>query len=139
MNDIAKVSHLFKFNNYADDSTLFSTLQTFGNPIDEMINHELHKVSYWLKVNKLSLNIEKTKYMIFAPHNKSINDINIQVDGKKIDRVKIFLLPVKYMCIYGCVYVHTCMYMYIYVYLYVYGCMCVNVCLYMCIIMYFIY
>ena len=30
--------------------------------------------------------------MIFSPHNKSINDINIQVDGKKIYRVKIFIL-----------------------------------------------
>ena len=83
MNDIAKVSHLFKFISYADDSTLSSTLQTFVNPLDEKINHELHKVSYWLKVNKLSLNIENTKYMIFSSHNKSINDINIQVDGKK--------------------------------------------------------
>ena len=61
MNDFAKVSYLFKFINYADDSTLSSTLQTFGNLLDEMINHELLKVSYWLKVNKLSLDIEKTK------------------------------------------------------------------------------
>ena len=63
MNDIAKVSHLFKFINYADDSTLY--LVPCRHQIDEMIYHELHKVSYWLKVNKLSLNIEKTKYMIF--------------------------------------------------------------------------
>ena len=65
MNDIAKVSYLFKFINYADDSTLSGTLQIFGNLLDEMINHELLKVSYWRKVNKLSLNIEKTEYMIF--------------------------------------------------------------------------
>ena len=43
VNDIANVSRLSKFINCADDSTLPNTLQSFGNPVDEMINHELIK------------------------------------------------------------------------------------------------
>ena len=92
MNDISKVSHLFHFINYADDSTLSSTLQSFGNPVQVMINHELKKISNWLKANKLSLNIEKTKYMIFHPRNKAVNDVRIQIDGKDISRVVNFNL-----------------------------------------------
>ena len=53
-------------------------------------------------------------------------------------RHNALMFAVKYICIYRCVYVHTCEYMHIiiYVYLYVYGCTCVNVCLYMCILFY---
>ena len=34
------------------------------------INNELDKLSLWLKLNKLSLNIEKTKCLIFRSANK---------------------------------------------------------------------
>ena len=81
MNDISSVSNHFHFINYADDSTLSSTLRTFGNSTIDELNTELH-VSTWLKVNKLSLNIEKTKYMIFRSHNKIIHPLNIKFDGK---------------------------------------------------------
>ena len=60
MNDISSVSNHFHFSNYADDSTLSSTLRTFGNSTIDELNTELQHVSNWLKVNKLSLNIEKT-------------------------------------------------------------------------------
>ena len=36
--------------------------------VKELINNELDKVYTWLCVNRLSLNIEKTKFIIF--HNK---------------------------------------------------------------------
>ena len=82
MNDISSVSKHFHFINYADDSTLSSTLRTFGNSTIDELNTELQHVSTWLKVNKLSLNIEKTKYMIFRSHNKIIHPLNIKFDGK---------------------------------------------------------
>ena len=46
----------------------------------------------WLAINKLSLNINKTKYMIFHAINKSIEGIipNLVVSGIKIDRVNSF-------------------------------------------------
>ena len=36
------------------------------------INEELFKVCSWLAVNKLTLNIEKTNYIIFRPRQKTI-------------------------------------------------------------------
>ncbi len=47
---------------------------------------ELSKLSIWFKANKLSLNINKTNYIIFGHKGKNIG-INIQIDGQKIERV----------------------------------------------------
>ena len=38
---------------YADDTTLYSTLDVFGNYISKNLNLELTKVADWLKLNKL--------------------------------------------------------------------------------------
>jgi len=35
------------------------------------INEELSKISMWLKLNKLSLNIKKTHYMLFHVRQKN--------------------------------------------------------------------
>ena len=51
---------------YADDTTLYSSLENFdSNNIEREINYELEKVNLWLKANKLSLNVKKTKCMFF--------------------------------------------------------------------------
>ena len=36
------------------------------------MNCELPKISEWLKVNKLSLNVDKTNYILFRPRQKPI-------------------------------------------------------------------
>ncbi|KAK2138986.1 hypothetical protein NP493_6853g00000 [Ridgeia piscesae] len=57
---------------YADDTTLPSTLNQFTDSthnkiksIESLINYELWKVVKWLNINKLSLDKDKSKYMIF--------------------------------------------------------------------------
>ena len=74
MNDIPQASSYFKFILYADDTTLFSTIQ-FQSASDTDINQELIRVHDWLAVNRLSLNIKKTKYMIFHVINKSTDGL----------------------------------------------------------------
>ena len=79
MNDIPNVSQAFRFILNADDTNLFSTIE-YSVPIltskaDELLNHELFLVNEWLEINKLSLNIGNTKYMIFHPHQKDIIDL----------------------------------------------------------------
>ena len=78
MNDIHCASENFKFNLYADDTTLVSPLCSFTlgsnsndiNQVSSLINFELSKISDWLVVNELSFNAEKTKYMIFHNYEK---------------------------------------------------------------------
>ena len=42
------------------------------NQLIRVINCELSKISEWLKVNKLSLNVAKTNYILFRPRQKPI-------------------------------------------------------------------
>ena len=51
------------------------------------LNNELMNIRNRLKVNKLSLNVSKTKYMIFHTKNKYIPDIQLYWDGDRLERV----------------------------------------------------
>src|SRR6056300_915965 len=57
-----------------------------------MINDELNELHIWLSVNKLSINIDKTKYIIFKTKNKVINycDIDLKINDASIERVANF-------------------------------------------------
>ena len=99
VNDIHTVSRNLNFILYADDTTLISPLCSFthgGNSISEIsnsINLELKKISDWFAVNKLSLNTEKTKFMIFHNHQKTITDKyipSLKINGTSIERVTEF-------------------------------------------------
>ena len=55
---------------YADDTIPSSTMYSFSTHEDSgnvefSINVELHKISEWLELGKLSLNLNKTKYILF--------------------------------------------------------------------------
>ena len=53
------------------------------------LNLELNKLSIWFKANKLSLNLKKTKYIVFRPSQRRINcNIIISIDDQHIDRAK---------------------------------------------------
>ena len=95
INDIHLASNLFHFIIYADDTTLQTTLEivlreTQYIPIDTKLNHELSKVSDWLKLNKLSLNVQKSKYIVFHKSQKVIHPLHLTIDGSIIDRVSDF-------------------------------------------------
>ena len=59
INDLPLVSNLFMPILFADDTNLFCTYDKLDILVNE-INVELVKVLTWVRVNKLSLNIEKT-------------------------------------------------------------------------------
>lgn len=78
---------------YADDTTLSSTLQFDKRTVnrnEKILNDELNKVSIWLKSNKLSLNIDKTKYMLFHKPGKKIVPPKLKLDNTEIERVTNF-------------------------------------------------
>ena len=76
INDIQTVSERLSFILYVDDTTLTSTLCSFTqvnhdvNHMSYLINLELSKISASLVVKKLSLNVDKIKFMIFQNHQK---------------------------------------------------------------------
>ena len=89
--DIPKSSDNFNFILYADDTTLYSCIEHPSDTMDH-INDELDKVYAWLAINKLPLNINKIKYMIFHAINKSIEGFipSLVINEIQIDRVNSF-------------------------------------------------
>ena len=93
INDFSQASSIFNFILYADDTTLFSNLKSFGNKIqtkEYLINAELSNVIEWLNINKLSLNKSKSKYMIFHVPNKDIQYLTLKIDNVIIEKVDEF-------------------------------------------------
>ena len=85
--NVCKVTMPFLF---ADDTHLF----TSGDDLDDMYdtaNHELNNIAEWLKVNKLSLNVKKTHYMVFSGINSSRSTAtrtkNLKIYGEEISEV----------------------------------------------------
>ena len=94
MNDIPNTSSELKFILFADDTSLLDTLNLSISPNDanlNKLNDELTKIYDWLAVNKLSLNVSKTKYMIFHHPLKVIpQNLTIEINNTPIERVKEF-------------------------------------------------
>ncbi len=95
MNDISKASELFKFILYADDTNLNTNIelviaQNSSSDISNILNTELDSISDWLACNKLSLNVKKTKYMIFHKPKKKIPKLKLMMNNIIIERVSDF-------------------------------------------------
>ena len=83
VNDLPNVSKKFKFYLFTDDTNIYCDCDTLAN-LKKMVNKELKYVKRWLDVNKLSLNISKTNYIIFHTTTMKIpTGISIKF-GRKI-------------------------------------------------------
>ena len=88
INDINNVSNLLNLILFADDTNVFMSHKDL-NYLSDMLNLEMDKLSIWFKANKLSLNLKKTKFMVFKPRQKSsICNIQISIDNQNIVKVK---------------------------------------------------
>ena len=102
MNDIYHVSKKFHSLLYADDTTLESPLCTFdtsasnnkysSETLSLNINIELKLILDWLSLNKLSLNVKKTKFMIFHHRQRNIGHFipQLRINNNIIERVNEF-------------------------------------------------
>ena len=86
INDIVNVcKHTFPLL-YADDTNAFNSGE--GLPqVTHLINEELQKIEFWLKVNYLSRNIKKIHFILFTSNRKDKQDIAISIKGYPIDEV----------------------------------------------------
>ena len=89
INDMVHSSELFKFINFADDTTLITNLNN-EDMRNESLNYELANFHNYLKANKLSLNINKTKAMVFHMPQKRIQFPLIKIAGEDIAFVDNF-------------------------------------------------
>jgi hypothetical protein len=86
INDIYKCSSLLKLILFADDTTLSFKHKNIDE-LTKILNVEINKISEWMRVNKLSINISKTFYILFRPSLKLSNNIKLAIDGCEIHKV----------------------------------------------------
>ena len=91
INDLPIMTKCLSFL-FVDDTSIFLNGLNYDELVHEM-NIELQKISHWFKMNRLSLNLEKTHYILFHPVRKKItstsnilkiDDVNIL----KVDNIK---------------------------------------------------
>ena len=73
---------------FADDSNLFKN-GTDIRLLEKEMNALLAGVSEWLKVNKLSLNVKKTHYMIFSKKKGAKPAVNLTIDKEILSEVNL--------------------------------------------------
>ena len=72
---------------FADDTNLFKSSQHISI-IENVLNEELKNISLWLKVNKLSLNVKKTHFIVFTKRKKFNESIKLLIDNQTIEEVR---------------------------------------------------
>ena len=82
---LCNVSNLLKFVLFADDTNIFCS-STSLHDLHYTINRELAKLFVWFSVNRLSLNLGKTNYMLFnsRPHD---NVLALTINNVALPRV----------------------------------------------------
>ena len=75
---------------YAGDTTRYFNLEDIDSVyMNDNINTHLEKINVWLKLNKLTINVSKTRFMIF--HNRrDTPQLDLLLNNIKIEQVSNF-------------------------------------------------
>jgi hypothetical protein len=92
INDLPNISKKMKFYLFADDTNIYLESDDLKN-LENTMNKELEKLHEWLCINRLSLNISKTNFVIFCAINKPKIPITIIINKEAVDEVQ----QVKYL------------------------------------------
>ena len=84
INDLPQCSELFPII-FADDTNVFCSGRDV-NDCMRIMNSELCKLNFWICSNKLSLNVDKSHFIVFSK-SKTPTIPLLSVDGKEINRV----------------------------------------------------
>ena len=83
INDICNSSDKLQFYLFADDTNLLFADRSLRK-LENIVNQEISRVQNWLTANKLSLNIDKSNFIIFHPYQKRLNyNVNLTVFDHK--------------------------------------------------------
>ena len=86
INDLHNATILYTLLFADDTSFLFSGRNL--QELVELVNTELEKAFCWFKANKLSLNVSKTKYMIFRNPKMLLDDnLSIKIGNEEVERI----------------------------------------------------
>ena len=78
INDIQNIPIASTILSFADDTTSFVTERNLESLYDKA-NNELQHIQDWLCANKLSLNVCKTKYIIFGAKKNDNDNLHLKM------------------------------------------------------------
>lgn len=84
VNDLVNATKDCNVIMFADDTNLFFSSKNLTD-LEKTINRELQNICLWFNLNKLSLNVKKTNFILFG-HSKRKKPMNICINDFKIDR-----------------------------------------------------
>lgn len=84
INDLKNISQSNEIILFADDTSIFCTADNYTD-LEQNAKHILENCNKWLQSNRLTLNIEKTHYLIFSKTRNNIN-INLTINSRPIYR-----------------------------------------------------
>ena len=87
INDLPNISSKLKIFLFADDTNIYLDSHD-PKTLEKEMNKELSKLYDWLGINRLSLNITKTNFVLFHSINKPKSYITIKINKKAIEEVK---------------------------------------------------
>lgn len=91
INDVVNAVNQSTLAIYADDTTMI-TMHHKISDLEVNTNIGLHNINNWAFINKIGLNIKKTKYIVFTKKKNILNDFTLRIGDKLIERVDEFKL-----------------------------------------------
>lgn len=79
INDIVEIaSDSYEIRLFADDALIYTTGYS-SKEINDKLNKQMEEVDKWVKINRLCVNVEKTKVMLVRGVRKKVNEENIKI------------------------------------------------------------
>ena len=76
-------SKILKFHLFADDTSIFFSHEN-AKELESIVNNELKNVSKWLSANRLTLNIDKSNFLIISNKRKIDTTVDIKIDNLSV-------------------------------------------------------
>ena len=85
ISELGNISKILNFYLFADDTNIYYESNSLIE-LERTVNKELRKLYLWLNVYRLSLNIDKTNFIIFHHFNKpSKHNVTLKINKKAIN------------------------------------------------------
>ena len=85
MNATPNISDKLRFFLFADDTNIYYDSEDLIE-LEKTVNQELRKLTQWLNINRLALNVSKTNFVIFRANKKVYHNVTLVLNRKAIEQ-----------------------------------------------------
>ena len=89
VNDVERSCSHSRVRLYADDTVLYASGTNIKTGV-EHLQKDLNSYAEWCMKNKLTINVSKTKCMLFSSQKKLLKDVVLELDGEVLHKVSSY-------------------------------------------------